>query len=251
MNPYLEQESVWHDFHERFCTVAAELLTGQVRPNYIVKIDEQVYIHELQAGSHHLLGRADVAVSRPHGEKPAGSSVAVLEAPARVRLPEVDVESLSFLEIRDRESWQLVTAVELLSYSNKYAGPDRDQYLAKRGRLLASAAHLVEIDLLRGGPRLPCEGLPDCAYYALVSRVEERFQAGVWPIQLRDRLPVIPIPLRAPHGDAHLDLQQILDRIYDAAGYEDYIYRGQPHPRLAPDDAAWIRQFVPAPPSAP
>src|SRR5262249_27375515 len=159
MNPYLEQESVWHDFHERFCTVAAELLTAQVRPNYIVKIDEQIYIHELQAGSKQLVGRADVAVSRPKGEKPQPSSVEVLEAPARVRLPEVDVESLSFLEIRDRESWQLVTVLELLSYSNKDSGPDRGQYLAKRGRLLASSVHLVEIDLLRGGPRLPCEGL--------------------------------------------------------------------------------------------
>jgi hypothetical protein len=251
MNPYLEQESVWHDFHERFCTAVAEMLTGQVRPNYIVKIDEQVYIHELPAGSQRLLGRADVAVSRPGGEGPQGSSVEVLEAPARVLLPEVDVESLSFVEIRDRESWQLVTVIELLSYSNKYSGPDRDQYLAKRGRLLTSAVHLVEIDLLRGGSRLPCEGLPDCDYYALVSRVEERFQAGIWPIHLRERLPVIPIPLRAPHRDAHLELQQALDRIYDAAGYEDYIYRGQPHPRLAPEDAAWIRQFLPAPPGTP
>ena len=65
MNPYLEQDTVWLDFHERFCAVVAELLTSQVRPYYIVKIDEQVYIHELPAESRNLLGRGDVAVIRP------------------------------------------------------------------------------------------------------------------------------------------------------------------------------------------
>ena len=47
MNPYLEQETVWHDFHETFMPAARELLTAEVRPNYIVKIDEHVYIHEI------------------------------------------------------------------------------------------------------------------------------------------------------------------------------------------------------------
>jgi hypothetical protein len=47
MNPYLEQEEAWHDFHERFMPVAAEALEAQVGPNSIVKIDEQVYVHEL------------------------------------------------------------------------------------------------------------------------------------------------------------------------------------------------------------
>jgi hypothetical protein len=162
-----------------------------------------------------------------------------------VRLPPVDVERLSFVEIEDRQSRQLVTAIELLSFSNKYAGPDREQYLAKRGRLLASAAHFVEVDLLRGGPRMPVQDLPECDYYAMVSRVEERFSAGLWPILLPDRLPIIPIPLRPPHSDARLDLQEILHRIYDAAGYEDYVYLGQPQPRLTPDRASWAQQFIP------
>jgi hypothetical protein len=245
MNPYLEQESVWHDFHERFCPVAAEMLTTQVRPHYIVKIDEHVYIHELPAEARQFLSRADVALTRPPAGTDSGSTGQVVTAPARVRLPPVDVERLSFVEIEDRESRQLVTAIELLSFSNKYAGPDREQYLAERGQLLASAAHFVEVDLLRGGPRLPVEDLPECDYYAMVSRGEERFSAGLWPVQLPDRLPVIPIPLRPPHGDARLDLQKILHRIYDAAGYEDYIYLGQPQPRLTQDRASWAKQFVP------
>jgi hypothetical protein len=60
-------------------------------------------------------------------------------------------------------------------------------------------------------------------------------------LRLRERLPVIPIPLRAPDSDARLDLQEALHRLYDAAGYEDYIYSGAPQPPLHPDDAAWAR----------
>jgi hypothetical protein len=245
MNPYLEQEDTWHDFHERFIPVAAELVGAQVLPNYIVKIDEHVYIHELPGEPRQLLGRADLAVAPSDSASAVRSGVGVLEPPAQVRLPAIDVEGLSFLEIRDRQNRQLITVIELLSPANKNKGPDRDQYLAKRGRLITSAAHFIEIDLLRDGPRLPFADLPECDYYALVSRVEERPKAGIWPIRLRDRLPVIPIPLRAPDPDARLDLQAALDRVYDAAGYHYYIYHGPYQPRLTPEDAAWGQTFVP------
>jgi hypothetical protein len=47
MNPYLEQDDAWHDFHERFITFVATVLGAQLRPRYIVKIDEHVFVHEL------------------------------------------------------------------------------------------------------------------------------------------------------------------------------------------------------------
>jgi hypothetical protein len=195
------------------------------------------------------VGRADVGVTRPPFATPGtGTATAAAEAPAKVILPAVDIERLSFIEVRDRDNWQRVTVIELLSPSNKYAGPDREQYLAKRRELLSSAVHFVELDLLRGGPRMPMENLPECDYCVLVSRVETRPEAGLWPVRLRERLPLVRIPLRTPHADAQLDLQDILHRIYDAAGYEDYIYHGQPQPQLHPEDAAWAQSFVPAAP---
>ena len=168
-----------------------------------------------------------------------------MHAPAYAKVPEaVAVERHSYLEIRDREGMALVTVVELLSPSNKRIGPDREQYVAKRRQLFASPTHFVEIDLLRGGPRLPLDDLPHCDYYALVSRAEERARVGVWPIRLRDRLPVVPVPLRAGDADSRLDLQEGLDKVYDGAGYAYYVYRGTPVPPLAPDDAAWAKQFI-------
>lgn len=244
MNPYLEQTRVWHDFHESFMPLVRDLLSAQLDPAYVVKIDEQVYIHELPAEPRRFVGRADVGVTEHPGGGGLQADTAVLDAPAEVALPGVDFERLSFLEIRDRTDWKLITVLELLSPANKYAGPDREQYLAKRALLLASAVHLVEIDLLRGGPRLPLEGLPACDYYILVSRYKDRPRAGVWPIQLRDRLPVFPIPLRASSPDARLDLQEVLHRVYDAARYRSWIYAGHPEPALGPEDAAWAAGLI-------
>jgi hypothetical protein len=86
---------------------------------------------------------------------------------------------------------------------------------------------------------------PDCDYSVLISRVEDRPHADLWPVRLRSRLPEIPVPLRSPDADARLDLQAIVHRLYDAAGYEDYIYEGVPDPPLAAGDLEWARPFIP------
>jgi hypothetical protein len=210
MNPYLEQEDVWHDFQQCFVVRIAQVLTAQIRPNYITRIVERICTYECLAAG--------------------------------------DVERHSYLEIQHRDERTPVTVIEILRPPDKRVGSDREAYLAKRRQMFASGVHLVEIDLLRGGPRLPLEDLPDCDYCILVSRVEDRPRVGIWPLRLRERLPLIPIPLRAPDADARLDLQEVLHRLYDAAGYEDYIYSGTPQPPLHPDDAAWARQLIPANP---
>jgi hypothetical protein len=247
MNPYIERASVWHDFHERWIPLAAELLAAQVLPRYFVRIDEQMYIHELSAEERRFLGRSDLLVpALTPADKETAVTTSVLPAPAEVRVPAVDSETQGYLEIRDRESRELITVVELLSPSNKYAGPDREQYLAKARQLQRSWVHFVEIDLLCGGPRMPWLGMPPCDYCVIVSRFEERPKAGIWPIALRDRLPEIPIPLRRGDPAARLDLQQVLHRIYDAAGYAYHIYSGKPEPPLAPEQATWAQQLLQA-----
>jgi hypothetical protein len=75
--------------------------------------------------------------------------------------------------------------------------------------------------------------------------VEERPRVGIWPWRLRDPIPGIPIPLSPGDAEASLNVKAILDQVYDAKGYADYIYAGPPEPRLAPDDAAWAAQFLP------
>lgn len=245
MNPYLERASAWESFHPNFISTAQFQLARQLRPGYVVRIEHRVYIHE-PPHDQRFVGRGDVGIVRPPDEGRDWAAGAILEAPAYVQvLDTVEVERIGHLTIRDRDSNELVTLIELLSPTNKYAGPDREQYLGKRRELLRSPAHFVEIDLLRGGPRMPPDELPTCDYCAIVSRGEDRPRAGVWPWRLRDRLPVLPVPLRAPDPNAHLDLKAVIDRLYDEGGYERYIYQGPPEPQLAPDDIAWARQFLP------
>jgi len=245
MNPYLEQEEVWHDFHQSFVPALREVLAEQVRPRYLVKLEEQLFIHELPADERRFLGRADVSLT---AVEKAGGEIGLAEpaaAPSYGRLVEaVDIERSAYIEIRQRQGLELVTVIEVLSPSNKQAGGDRDQYLAKRRQLLSSATHLVEIDLLRGGARMPLDGLPDCDYCVTVSRAEERPRVGIWPIGLPERLPNIPIPLKAPDADVTVDLQSLLQRVYDAAGYADYIYNGKPKPSLTGEAATWAQQFI-------
>jgi hypothetical protein len=81
----------------------------------------------------------------------------------------------------------------------------------------------------------------------LISRAKRHPAADFWPIHLRDRLPVIPIPLRAPDGDARANLQEVLHRAHDGPGYEQFLYAGTPDPPLSEEDAAWARPFVPQP----
>jgi hypothetical protein len=244
MNPYLEQETVWHDFHQSFIPAARELLSAQVRPAYVVRVEGRLYIHDAGPDERRFVGSSDFAVVSRSARSGTQAASGTLGAPTDVLMP-IDVERQSYLEVRTRQGNELVTVIELLSPSNKRRGDDREQYLAKRREVLASGAHLVEIDLLRGGPRMPPEDLPDCDYYVLVSRREHRPKAGVWPLRLRDHLPIVPVPLRAPDADARLDLKQLVDRVYDAAGYEDYIYQATPHPPLHPQDDAGARPFLP------
>jgi hypothetical protein len=246
MNPYLERDDVWHDFHQSFIPALRETLAEQVRPKYLVKLEEQLYVHELPAEERRFLGRADLGVSELNVRGGPAVATAQASAPAYANLLEVtDVEPHAYIEIRQRQGLELVAVIELLSPSNKQPGGDREQYLAKRHKILSSPTHFVEIDLLRGGPRMPLDGLPSCDYCVMVSRAPERPRVGVWPIGLRESLPTIPIPLKSPDPDATVNLQAILNRVYDAAGYADYIYRSQPRPPLDTESTAWARQFVP------
>jgi hypothetical protein len=247
MNPYLEGEDAWSDFHERYLVVAASALGAQVGEEYFVKVDQNVYGREPSTTSLELIGRPDVYVgkSTPAGGARSATPTAAVPgttpASTRLRLAEELSEEESFLEIRDRRSREVVTVIELLSPTNKQPGEKRDQFLAKRRKVLVSQSNYVELDLLRGYPRLPLRGLPVCDYYAMVSRAELRPDVDFWTMNLRDRLPTLPIPLRGTDPDVSLDLQEILNDVYDAAGYQKYVYQSDPEPPLSAEDALWAR----------
>jgi hypothetical protein len=245
MNPYLEQDDAWSDFHDRFIPAAAEALGPQVQPNYIVKINQHVFVQETDEEERRYLGRPDVSLAAEGQGADIIAGGTTVVAPSRAQIVTVpSAEQDPFIEIQDRESRKVVTVIELLSPSNKQLGSGRDQYLAKRNEYLKSAVHLVEIDLLRGGPRMPLAPQPAQDYCVIVSRAEDRPDVDVWPIRLRDSLPRIPIPLHLGRSDAQLDLKAVLDRVYDAAGYQHYLYRLEPNPPLSHADLRWAAAII-------
>jgi Protein of unknown function (DUF4058) len=61
----------------------------------------------------------------------------------------------------------------------------------------------------------------------------------VYPVPLRERLPVISIPLRPEDHEVPLPFQVVLDQCYHNGGYDDIDYRAEPDPPLPAEDASW------------
>ncbi|OYV86196.1 MAG: hypothetical protein B7Z73_12180 [Planctomycetia bacterium 21-64-5] len=160
--------------------------------------------------------------------------------PKYVALPQrrfevVDVPQM-WVEIRDVAGRTLVTTVEILSPWNK-RGQGREEYLDKRRKVLMRSSHLVEIDLLRRGKRLPMkDALPPASYYVVVARANERPKVQVWPIALDHPLPTFGVPLLGGDADVALDLQTCFQNVCDLGAFDLLVDYSKPPavPRLPP-----------------
>lgn len=147
-----------------------------------------------------------------------------------------------YLTVVERASRRVVTVIEVLSPTNKVAGSvGREAYTAKRSAILRSDTNWVEIDLLREGvPVFAREGYPPCEYTVQMSKRSGRPKGFLWPIRLHEQLPAVLIPLKGDDPDVELDLQPLLDAVYDRGPYSlELDYAGDPVPPLPPDLAAW------------
>lgn len=252
MDPYLESPDLWPDVHESLMAIFREQLTPLLAPKYVAELSTRIVIDRVLDDG--LMGTRtvlpDVTVSQPvHSGTQTGAGVATaVIAPAILRLtvPMAVPTRLVTLYIRRREPDTLVTVIELLSPVNKRAGDGRREYLEKRASYLNSAVHFVEIDLLRRWPRMPFGGdVPDSAYLAVVSTAHERPVCDAWPIELREPLPVLPVPLVPPDPPVPLDMGQALRTAYQRARYDLRIdYTAPPAPPLSPEDAAWATDLL-------
>jgi hypothetical protein len=141
------------------------------------------------------------------------------------------------IEILHRPDRSLVTVVEVLSPVNK-VGEGFAEFCAKRQAILRQGVHLVELDLLIGGRRLPlAQPLPAGDYYVMISRSDNRPNCEVYPWTVRQVMPAIPIPLRNPDPDVHVGLGQVLDAAYARGRYAPSLpYHKPPRARLKKED---------------
>ncbi|MBW4681490.1 MAG: DUF4058 family protein [Microcoleus vaginatus WJT46-NPBG5] len=243
MNPYLEHPEVWPEVHHRLITAIADILNPLVLPKYRVAIEKRVY--ELGGEKSVLVGIPDVIVHRQRTQtNPTSSNVAVVAPPATpvtVTVPMPEEVREGYLEVRELATGEVVTAIEVLSPTNKRPGKGRQVYEEKRQQVLGSRTHFVEIDLLRGGEPLPVFGNEiEASYRILVSRGNCRPVADLYLFNLQNIIPSFPLPLRSGDVEPALDLQTVLNSVYERAAY-DYIidYNAEPALPLSESDAAW------------
>jgi hypothetical protein len=204
MDPYLEDPAFWQDFHRSFITYCRDDLLDRLPYAYEARIDERIRLVDVPSDQERQY-LPDVAVLHdPLRGRPAGAaapqssgSVSTLE-PVTIPMAITAEVRDTWIEILHRPERSLVTVIELLSPTNK-AGAGYGQYLEKRRAILEHHAHIVEIDLLVGGQRLPLlRPLPPGHYYTFVARNNRQPYVDVYPWSVRDRLPTVPVPLRAP-----------------------------------------------------
>jgi hypothetical protein len=246
MDPYLERSGLWEEVHAGLIVAVQQHLGARLRPRYRVAIERRTYLALLEPDA--SPGKPDVliiATKPPLPQPVATASPQPATLTIELPMPEEVVER--YLEVRDATTAAVVTVIEILSPTNKLPGEGRALYERKRLRVLGSATHLLEIDLLRAGPPLPMR-LPagtTSDYRIVVSRAPQRPQAQVLLFGVRDRIPDVPVPLHADEPEAMLPLNTILHELYDRAGYDLAISYDTPaEPPLTPADAAWAATLL-------
>jgi hypothetical protein len=249
IDPYLELQAPWPDFHNRLIAEISNELGTTLPGSYVARVDERIEV--VTAGMDPTLPfRPDVMVGRFTEERArpvsgrAASPTALLE-PKLVEILDRDPDELriTWVEIRALPDLELVTAIEVLSPINK-SWQGRGAYLDKRDEIHASRVNLVEIDLLLGGAPLPMkERIEPGGYYAIVARGARLPVAEVYRWTVRDHLPRLPIPLREPDPDVVVDLAPLVGRVYDLGRYALTLRHNHPLSEtmsLTPEDRAWV-----------
>jgi len=243
MDPYLERPEIWPDFHDSLITYIREALQPRLRPRYAALTQDRLYVVE-----HERPIRPDVSVVRTDSDAGGVATAVAVEAdtPLVIEVVEEAIRQPVIHIVEPAAGNRIVTAIEILSPDNKTPGPGRDSYVRKRAELWQAEAHLVEIDLLRGGERAlrvsaeRLERLPAWCYVVSVSRRPSQCELYTFPLE--QRLPRIAIPLAHDDPDVVLDLQATFNRCWEAGPYPELLRYHQLAPgSLNSAQSAWCR----------
>ncbi len=207
---------------------------------------------ETVAGEHLQSFEADGLVLQSGSREPGGlgASAVATVSPVYVRhIPRVVRDRwVQIIDTTDHN--RLITAIEILSPGNKAAGKLNRRYRRKLERYAEAGVNVVEIDLLRSSRKrleVKTEELPPekrAAYLTCVQRANDPETWAVYPMPLREPLPVVPVPCRETDADVPLALQPIIERIYIEGGHDDIDYTRPPQPRLDDADQTWGAEIV-------
>jgi hypothetical protein len=214
MDPYLEEEKVWPQFHHLFLSCLHQILVPSLVDRYRARLGQRQYATEMALFTS--------IVRQEHNEE--------------------------YLEVRQRSDSKLVTLIDVVSPANKLTPAGRKAYLACREEAKQNRASLVEIDLvIQGQPTLDFsrEGLPDWDYAVTVTRSTQPERFEIYTATLQKRLPRFRLPLAADDRDTVVDLQAAFARCYDQSNLANLVdYRRDPAIGLADDDREWLASHL-------
>lgn len=253
IDPYEEATGAWPDFHVTFMGAWREAISAKLPGDYVARLEERVTIIEHEE-SRPLRRGSDITISqastRQEWERRAeGSGVATVDTvsiepePSRISIEE-EVRQ-TYIQINRLPDRRLVAVLELLSPTNK-SGDGRSQYLAKRQQIMLSDSHLVQLDLLIAGKRLPLDiPVRQAHFYSVISRAGQRPDCEVYPWDLANRMPSLPVPLAGPDPDIVVRLADVLAVTYQRGEYYKTIdYQSPLELPLSDDDHVWVKEQV-------
>jgi hypothetical protein len=206
MNPYLEQESLWQEFHRQFVKFLYQALLPSLLDRYRAHIEQRRFTLATPLGA------------EEHQE--------------------------DYIEIRERADGSLVTLLDVVSPANKTTVEGRRAYLDQRRHGLECKTILVEIDLvLQGQPTLEYsrDGLPVWDYAVTVSRSTQPERFEIYTATLQTHLPRFRLPLAGDDRDTVLDLHTVFTRCFEQGKYASRIdFCHDPAVPLNKEDMLWL-----------
>lgn len=214
MDPYLEDIKRWPTFHQQFISALGDALQPALSDKYRLRLGHRHY--EL--------------------EQVLFTSI----------LKEQQQES--FVEIRQKSSSdKLVTLIEMISPANRTHPEGRRRYEQRRQEARADGAHLVELDLvLQGQTCLEADlsALAEQQYVCCVTRSARPIKHELYGSLLTKRLPRIRLPMLADERDLVLDVQALVNRVYDRCFDGQIDYQIDPQVPLSDADRQWMDQLL-------
>jgi hypothetical protein len=246
LNSYMQQKNgTWSSFHAKLANTLQELLDSTLPPNYYAALEQGFQISEIgeekleNSGSEPdvtILQRSPTisSLQSPSGATPTAT------IPLRETL-EFDDEDDRYIRVSvyksepDDARGKLVTAIEIISPSNKPPRPGYSLYVVKRVNLLIAGINLVEIDFLHESHPIN-EKLPvyrtresnSFPYNIGVSIPYPDMESGnlTWyGVEVDKPLPVIFLPLKGEAAmplDINIAYNQVFERSRQFSILVDY-----------------------------
>jgi hypothetical protein len=242
MDPWLEDPDTFPDIHDALITCLREALNAALPRGYVARSRNRVWVDDQSRSE------PDVSLTGRKRRPAAGGTRLAPSGMLALGQERSDPTEEPYLEILATTGKRLVTAVEVLSPSNKRPGSaGRKDYLKKQKEFRLAGVNAVEVDLLRRGRHTTAAPLAtlrrkagafDYHVSVRVAGDPAELYAAAW--RLADRLPAVGVPLDPGMEFVTVELQPLFDRAYDGGKYaEDTAYGRPPDPPLTPEQQAW------------